>query len=345
MISWDRVDHEPTRQTAADLEQQLLTDAATAVKNSMKDAFGASWWRLSKLRRRSRQLIQELVAQAVARAKTAVSAATRTGRAEAEKDLTTRHLTVVPAYTDPVTPAAEREVAEKISATAPVAIRSTDRLYTEALSAIIAQPAQSNAHRLRVAQGVLDRLSEAGITGFIDKAGRNWNIVSYVEMCTRTVAANAMLDSHIHTLTSNGQHVAVIDGAVDCCAKCAPWHGQLVTLDDTPPEVPVMGSLDDARAAGVWHPGCRCSIGLWTPGDPRPHIPEPDPRLYADRQRLRALERRVRAAKRVLAGAMTPEAQTAARVRVRAAQAQIREHVTRTGVKRQRHREQIGRPL
>ncbi|WP_327139321.1 phage minor capsid protein [Nocardia sp. NBC_01327] len=348
-ISWDRIKHahESTKQTAADLEQQLIANAASAVKGAEKDLSGTSWWRLASVRRRSRALIGTLVSRAVATARTAVSSATNTGRAEAEKDLRARYVPVTATDTGPIAAAAEREVADKITATAPVAIRSSDRLYSDALSAIIAQPAQSTAHRLRVAQGVLDRLSEAGITGFIDKANRNWNIVSYVEMCTKTIAANAALDAHVHTLSAHGQHLAVIDGAVDCCPVCAPWHGQLVTIDDSaaPAGVQVAGTLDDARAAGVWHPGCRCSVESWDVGDPLPDIPEPDPRLYADRQRLRLLERRVRAGKRVLAAAMTPEAETGARQRIRAHQAEIRAHITATGVKRQRRREQIGRAL
>jgi hypothetical protein len=345
-ISWRHINdtEQPTRQAAADLEQQLIAGAADTVKQAAKDG-NAGWWRLNQIRRRTHGAIQRFVSQAVSTARAAVASAARTGRVEAEKDLRQRHLTVVPTTAEATAAEkAQQEVTEKITATAPVAIRSADRLYTQALAAIIAQPAQSTAHRLRVAQGVLDRLSEAGITGFVDKANRRWNLVSYVEMCTKTVAANAMLDSHVQTLSAHGQHVAVIDGAVDCCA--VPWHGQLVALDDAVPEdVQVMGTLDDARAAGVWHPHCRCSVESWNVGDPLPNIPDIDLQQYADRQRLRSLERRVRESKRVLVGAMTPEAEIAPRTRIRATQAQIRAHVANTGQKRQRPREQIGRAL
>lgn len=347
-ISWRHIngDEQPTRQSAADLEQQLIASATDTVKQAAKDG-SAGWWRLNRIRYRTRTLVQRFVSQAVSTARAAVSSAARTGREEAEKDLRKRHLTVVPTTAEAtVTAHAQQEVTEKITATASTAIRSGDALYAQALSAIIAQPAQSEAHRLRVAQGVLDRLAEAGITGFIDKANRRWNLVSYVEMATKTTAMDAMLDAHVQTLSAHGQHVAVIDGAVDCCPVCAPWHGQLVLLDGVAPEgVQVMGTLADARAAGVWHPHCRCEIGTWNAGEPLPTVPQPDPQLYTDRQHLRYLERQVRANKRVKAAALDDLSLHTANIRIRAYQAKIRQHVTHSGQRRMRRREQIGRAL
>lgn len=348
-ISWQHIrnNHEPTKQTAETLEQSMISNVADVAKDAATDS-GVSWWNALRIRRRSRDLVQRLISQAVFSARFAVRSAAVMGRQEAERDLYRRHLTVVPTRSDvSVAARAEREVTEKIAATAPVSIRSGDALYNQTLSAIIGQPAQSQAHRLRVAQAVLDRLTAAGITGFIDKRNRRLNLVSYIEMVTKTVAADAMLDSHVQTLSAHGQSLAVIDGAVDCCEICAPWHGSLVVIDGaTPPEsVQVMGTLADARDAGVWHPHCRCEIRNWDVGDPLPEPPKIDPQLYKDRQHLRSLEREVRAAKRVHAGAMTPQAQLAAGKRIRAAQAKIRAHVGATDVRRQRRREQIGRAL
>ncbi|MFJ4653865.1 phage minor capsid protein [Nocardia sp. NPDC088792] len=340
-ISWRRIREHPTRQHAADLEHQLIADAADAVKAASKDTGG--WWQLNRLRQRSTHLVRQFLSGAVATARTAVAAAARTGREQAETDLRKHHLTVVPTHTDiPVAAKAEHEVTEAIKATAPHAIRSGDRLYTEALAAILSQPAQSEAHRLRVAQAVLDRLAGEGITGFQDKAGRNWNLVSYMEMATKTTAMNAMLDAHVQTLSAHGQHLVVIDGAVDCCPVCAPWHGRRVSIDAPVEGVP---TLADARAAGVWHPHCRCSVEFWYPGDPLPNVPQPDPQLYADRQHLRYLERQVRAAKRVKAAALDDLSLHAANIRIRAYQAKIRRHVSSSGQRRIRRREQIGRAL
>lgn len=344
-ISWRHIKdtEQPTRQTAADLEQQLIAGAVDTVKQAAKDS-NASWWRLNRIRRRTHDAVRRFVSQAVTTARTAVANAARTGREEAEKDLRRQHFTVVPTTAEAtVTADAQREVAEKITATAPVAIRSGDRLYSQALSAIIAQPAQSEAHRLRVAQGVLDQLASAGVTGFRDKGGRNWNLVSYVEMATKTTAMNAMLDAHVQTLSAHGQQLVVIDGAVDCCPICAPWHGQLVHIGDAPEGA--TPSLADARAAGVWHPHCRCSITAWNPGDPIPDIPQADPQLYADRQHLRYLERQVRASKRVKAAALDDLSRHSANVRIRSYQAKIRQHVSSSGQRRMRRREQIGRAL
>ena len=63
--------------------------------------------------------------------------------------------------------------------------------------------------------------------------------------------------------------------------------------------------------------------------------------LYANNQKLRYLERKTREAKRLEAAAMDPVAARQAKAKVATYQAKIREHVNRTGVRRQNYREQI----
>ena len=51
-------------------------------------------------------------------------------------------------------------------------------------------PATSTSYsRLQAAQKALDKLTAQGITGYTDKAGKNWNLASYVEMATRTAVS------------------------------------------------------------------------------------------------------------------------------------------------------------
>ncbi|WP_405137527.1 phage minor capsid protein [Nocardia sp. NBC_01388] len=341
-ISWRNL---KTTTPPAELEQQLIATAADAVQKAAQDSGG--WWRLNQLRNRSRELISTFLTRTAQNARAVVTGAAQAGRLAAEQDLHAALLPVVAADADiEVAANARREVTDRIAATAPTAIRSGDRLYSQALAAIIAQPAASRAHRLRVAQGVLDDLSAAGITGFVDKAGRNWNLVSYVEMATRAVALNAAIDAHVGTLAANDQHLVVVSAATACCDLCAPWDGSVLAIDDSGSSGgEVAGTLAEARDAGLFHPNCRCVIDRWSEGDPIPEVIAPDPEAYAATQRLRSLERQVRASKRVRAAALDDLATHAANTRIRVLQKRIREHIGATDVRRQRHREQIGRAL
>ena len=101
-------------------------------------------------------------------------------------------------------------------------------------------------------------------------------------------------------------------------------------------------TLDEARAAGLFHVSCRHSIGAYFPGVTTPMKGTADPKGYEATQKLRYLERETRASKRMEAAAMSPDAAAAARARVNAYQAKIRAHVASTTAKRQPYRESLG---
>ena len=101
-------------------------------------------------------------------------------------------------------------------------------------------------------------------------------------------------------------------------------------------------TMDQARAAGLFHCNCRHSVSAYQPGITEPMHGTEDPQGYADTTKLRYLERRTRAAKRVEAVAMSEEARKIAAARVAAYQAKIRAHVASTTAKRQPVRERLG---
>src|SRR5206468_1854188 len=50
--------------------------------------------------------------------------------------------------------------------------------------------------RLAAAQTAWDELLSRGITGFVDKSNRRWQLASYVEMATRTTVMQAAFEGH-----------------------------------------------------------------------------------------------------------------------------------------------------
>lgn len=183
-----------------------------------------------------------------------------------------------------------------------------------------------------------------GVTGFTDKAGRDWALSSYVEMAVRTASQRAYNASRLQVIQSLGGNLVFVSDDGHPCPLCLPW--QNVVLAITPDgEHP---SVADATAAGLFHPNCRHHIAQYVPG--RTLLPlseewtDDHQVAYRVTQRQRALEREVRVAKRELEYARTPGMRQVARADVRAAQAKIRQLLAEhpeLRLPRQSRREQV----
>lgn len=216
------------------------------------------------------------------------------------------------------------------------------------------------ATRRRAAQVAWERLLGEGVKGFTDKAGRRWELASYVEMAVRAGTAQAAVEGHLDRLDAAGIGLVIISNAPQECIKCRPWEGKVLTrngvtgprtvkvesaISDQLVEVKVKGTVPEAVAAGLLHPNCRHSISAFLPGVTRIPTNTEDPEGDAARQRLRFLERKVRKEKLLAAAAIERTAKTAHERRARGWQAKIREHVAATehlGIFRKPERERIG---
>lgn len=170
--------------------------------------------------------------------------------------------------------------------------------------------------RIHAAQKALDDLGAQGITGFTDRAGRRWDLTSYVEMATRTAVSNAWDDMQAKAMLRSGVDLVLVatHSQEGSCRKCLPWLGRTLSLTGASVDHP---SLSDAKAAGFRHPSCRC---YWTPLGAPAAVVVPSPadlarsaKAYEVSQRQRALERQLRAAGRRAHAAITPAARAAAR--------------------------------
>lgn len=200
-------------------------------------------------------------------------------------------------------------------------------------------PAQAQAMAWRV-------FVREGVTGFTDKSGRNWSLSAYVEMAVRTASARAYNASHLARMRALGVEYFTIPPTGHPCPLCFPWQGKVLTVGKIPnPRIRVDATIAEATLAGLFHPNCRHPLLPVFPGvtvipDPVEWTPELDAEYRAS-QRQRHLELQVRKAKRQLEYAATPEARQEATVRVRRAQAKVREFIRNTGFLRDSRREQV----
>lgn len=252
-----------------------------------------------------------------------------------------------------------------VAAPAVVSAQAAARRLPDLLTAVYQQAVDAGAQevlggqvtRLQAAQHVLDRLTSQGVGGFVDKAGRNWSLTSYVEMAVRTSTGQAAVKGHTDSLAAAGLDLVVVSDAPRECPLCRPWEGKVLSIGgtmrgdvvtksvttDSSVRVRVAGSLAEAKAAGFQHPNCRHSVSAYLPGATELRKPTSDPKGYEATQRQRAMERHIRAWKRREAIALTPEAAAYARGKTRQWQKAIREHVDANDLKRLSAREQINR--
>lgn len=246
------------------------------------------------------------------------------------------------------------ELSNRMSSTHMQILRWQDDAYRQVVAERSADVLAGTSTQLRAAQVVWERLMSQGVTGFVDKAGRNWQLTSYAEMATRSTVMQATIEAHLARLKEMGQDLVQVSNAPQECSRCRDFEGKILSasgpagprrvehyLTDEPMTIHVTATVAEAIAQGLFHPNCRHRLGAYLPGVTKPLKDTADPAGDAARQHLRALEREVRKNKRLAGGALTPEEREGARIKVKEFQARIREHVANTTAKRQPHREQI----
>lgn len=312
---------------------------------------------LNLARRQRERYIARLNVDVVGQTEKTVSMAYNRGRAAGVAELASHDLStgVFPA-------AQERAVAllaaELRGALAPMGQRITravDDVYRQTVATASATVVTGAQTRRQAAQQVLNDFARNGITGFVDRAGRSWNLTSYAEMATRTTAGHAAVQGHVDTLAANGQDLVWVDDVPRECPLCRPYEARVLSISGStvgviqqaaatggpPVRVNVMTSLAEARAAGFQHPNCTHSLSLYVPGATRRPTRTADAEGYEAKQRQRAIERHVREWKRRQAVALDEPARRKAGAKVRQWQAEARRNVAETGTKRLAVREQI----
>ena len=298
----------------------------------------------------------------------ALDKAAEAGQGMAERDLAGRLANHPETLGVPVTNVRALEVIasdlHRVLADLPaLALRNAFDSYQQIISTPAALNATGALTRRKATQDALNGFAARGIDGFTDKSGRTWHIDTYAEMATRTGAAHALRTAYEGELIARGEDLVIVTGNTYTCRLCAPWQDKVLSLTGMYPAgthrlpsavgdgyvtVHVAGTMEEARAAGLHHPNCTHSEGLYLPGAT---VIEPgtmgvrDAETYDASQKQRALEREIRKQKRLLVAAITGEAESKARAAIRGYQAQIRELLAEhPKLQRKSYREAVPKP-
>lgn len=104
-----------------------------------------------------------------------------------------------------------------------------------------------------------EQLAERGVTGFKDRAGRMWNMRKYTEMVARTTTMEAHLQGTTNRLAEQGHDLVKVSTHRGACPLCQPWQGKILSITG---KTPGYSTLEEAKAAGLFHPNCRHAYGL-----------------------------------------------------------------------------------
>lgn len=117
--------------------------------------------------------------------------------------------------------------------------------------------------RRQATQRLLDELTEGGISSFTDRAGKTWNLGTYAEMHARTTSMEATNLATENRMAEMGEDLVKISSHAGACPLCIPWEGKILSLSGASDEYP---SVDEARAAGLFHPQCAHRPTPWIEG-------------------------------------------------------------------------------
>jgi len=333
---------------ARGLELALLANLALQVRRWLADqerGAGVAVAASAALSAAARRLMRGMHAKRDRAALAAVTAAHERG-ANAARAVVLRGgiaTTLARVDSEAATRALARALSGRLAETDLRVLRAVDDIYRQAVGRATMQGLAGSLTRRQAAQAALDELAGRGITGFVDRTGRAWNLASYTEMATRTAIHNAERQGVMDGVRAAGRDLVTVSGSPGCCPLCAPWEDEVLSLDGL---TPGYLTLADAERDGLFHPSCRHSLAPYVEGLTRTgHAQLGDQDRYAAEQQQRHLERGIRYWKTREAVAMDEVSAAKARRKVREWQGRLRGHVAEHDLPRLRYREQIGKAI
>lgn len=324
----------------------------------------ADWWERDVLERLQtlRPQVLAILAQTNPAAAAAITAALEeaygVGMLAAYAEVGTQAVPI--AHTAAVEALAAATLGKTVEA-APFILRAAEDAVRNVVAEVLRGTVTGTLLKRDALQRALNGLVREGFAT-VPVGRRTMGAADYARMAVRTGTAHAMIGGHVQAVKDLGLNLVTITPGPRACKVCDEWAGKVLSVDGTPAGryllestsgdgprevwVTVDGSLDEARAAGCFHPNCRCAIRAYLPGlTKRRDVtdrPAWDEEGYHAQQGQRGIERGIRRAKERLAVAVTPEAEREARRAIKEGQARMRAHLAEHPyLKRQSAREQV----
>jgi len=131
--------------------------------------------------------------------------------------------------------------------------RAVRDVYRQATLGNIQAGLTGGETRRQVSKGIVADLQEKGVTGFTDKAGREWAMSDYAEMVARTTTREASWQGTANRMLEASEDLLQISSHARSCELCEPWQGVVVSMSGETAGYP---TLSQAQGEGFGHPNC-----------------------------------------------------------------------------------------
>ncbi len=138
-----------------------------------------------------------------------------------------------------------------------VAGRRVADAYRETTLRTLASTTSTGRARRDAANRTAAALARSGVTGFTDRAGRQWGLEAYAAMATRSTSAEAVNLGSLNQLREAGRSLVMIDSLAVPCPICAPYEGRVYSADGTDDRYPALWDTAFAGDFANIHPNCR----------------------------------------------------------------------------------------
>lgn len=131
--------------------------------------------------------------------------------------------------------------------------RSIEDAYRQASLKALQEGMIGGQTGTEVSKSFLADLKERGITSFVDKSGRSWDMTSYADMVARTNTMEASKQATYNQMLEADRDLVQVSDHGEPCEVCEPWEGEVLSLSGENPNYP---SVSEAEADGLFHPNC-----------------------------------------------------------------------------------------
>ena len=115
----------------------------------------------------------------------------------------------------------------------------------------VATGAETRTEAVKTAiKQTLKQLSDEGLTGFVDRAGRNWTPEAYVNMVTRTTVHNVAIESTKARMQDWNTEVFQVSSHAGARPLCYPYQGLFYSWDNSEGEI-TLGDGSVVRYEGL----------------------------------------------------------------------------------------------
>lgn len=111
----------------------------------------------------------------------------------------------------------------------------------------------------KAAMKIRNDLAERGITGFVDKAGNEWDLGRYSKMIAQETTNQSFRAGSANRYQEHGHDLVRISEHSGSCPDCEPFEGETFSISGEDEEFP---PLDDAIDEGLFHVGCLHVLNL-----------------------------------------------------------------------------------